>query len=599
MGSGCAQSLYFIALPDLRKLCCVYLSLPNEDGDEGAQRNHQVKMCRELVLMHADIIASPALGSFQEIVVVMGITFYKRGIIQAYAQSHSVQMGSPQTVLPGTLQTCLSYSLTVRLAPDWNKAGRFLIAGKDFLSVSGKLNAIVMELSVAESQLCVSLEANTVRLPPATEHAVIETSMPGNWCFVLPSMKKGQIVHISHRLPPECPFRSYTELKKHWLSLYGYQLPTVSEEGEIYCSVYFRPVGERLFTYPLICIRTQPVQCFPRVNLQGVLGSFLSNLRDKLDSVCGFPVCMTSTPFYHNSSLNKPAAQSCVDPYVNVTTKNSSRPVLTQMPRASFSQSSSFVEASHLKSSLSQPGAQSFSSQSLANEKDSAHPNQANLWMPQHSASEKSFISPSSSVSCPITSPLSSSIILHKQNLARLHGQKLVPIFKNKTLPKHVNITKILVEKRLLQAEENLGKRPSPTFSCPPSTSFPPTRPLGIPPLFPHSVLEGLSLPLSKKPKENNAVDNGTTQGLFHHSQNLEPVEVPGTYRGDDFAVTPKKPKCNIQDIDVEMYARSNQLGKVNMTTLQAWLRSRGVAVRTKEVKEELMSKVMRCLNEA
>lgn len=31
---------------------------------------------------------------------------------------------------------------------------------------------------------------------------------------------------------------------------YGYRLPELAEEEVVYCSVYFRLVGERLFTYP-------------------------------------------------------------------------------------------------------------------------------------------------------------------------------------------------------------------------------------------------------------------------------------------------------------------------------------------------------------
>lgn len=38
-------------------------------------------------------------------------------------------MSSPQKVLPSILQLCLSYSLTARLAPNWNRAGQYLVAG--------------------------------------------------------------------------------------------------------------------------------------------------------------------------------------------------------------------------------------------------------------------------------------------------------------------------------------------------------------------------------------------------------------------------------------------------------------------------------------
>ncbi len=40
------------------------------------------------------------------------------------------------------------------------------------------------------------------------------------------------------------------------------------------------------------------------------------------------------------------------------------------------------------------------------------------------------------------------------------------------------------------------------------------------------------------------------------------------------------------------------QLSKISSATLQAWLKSRGINVRSKDKKEELVSKVMKCLSE-
>uniref|UniRef100_A0A4W5PZB2 DUF4708 domain-containing protein n=1 Tax=Hucho hucho TaxID=62062 RepID=A0A4W5PZB2_9TELE len=299
---GGEQSLFFLILPDLSKLCCVTLSLQSDDEEV---RNKQVKTCRDLLLLYADIVASPVLGCFSEITMVMAVS----SLCVVFGQ-----MGSPQRVLPGILQTCLSYSLTSRLAPNWNKVGQFLIAGSMF-------PLPVMELSANESQLCVSVEANTVRLPPirledfdipptvlrnfhSQPDAVIQTfSMSSNWCYILPSMKRGQIVSISHRMPAKSPFQCYADIQNHWSSLYGYRLPQIDEEEVIYCNVYFKLVGERLFTYPLSCIRTEPVQRCPRVDLQGALSSFLSHLRESLQTVCGFPARMTSKPCYHTTSL--------------------------------------------------------------------------------------------------------------------------------------------------------------------------------------------------------------------------------------------------------------------------------------------------------
>ncbi|KAI3355550.1 hypothetical protein L3Q82_018377 [Scortum barcoo] len=348
MSGAVQQSLFFLGLPDLKKLCCVDLTLQEDEEP----RNKQIKTCRELVLLYSDILASPALDSFTEITVVMAIPFFQKGFLQMFAQRRSLQLGSPRCVFPGILQCCLSYSLITRLAPGWNKAGLYLVTGKDFLTQRERLNAVSMELSTTEGRLSISIEASSVRLPPATlqdfdlspfvlrrfcsdPDSVLDPSSTGGaiWCHILPSMKKGQIITISRQLPREGPFKTYRDLQTHWNHLYGYRLPDLAEEEVVYCSVYFRPVGDRLFTYPLSCIRLQPVQRCPWVDLQGALGSFLSDIRARLQTVCGFPACLSSKPCYRTVDLNTAATvQVMSGEQVNLTSFSSIRPVLTQLP---------------------------------------------------------------------------------------------------------------------------------------------------------------------------------------------------------------------------------------------------------------------------
>lgn len=37
--------------------------------------------------------------------------------------------------------------------------------------------------------------------------------------FVFHSMKKGQIISISHQMAPDCPFQTYSDIQKHWSTL--------------------------------------------------------------------------------------------------------------------------------------------------------------------------------------------------------------------------------------------------------------------------------------------------------------------------------------------------------------------------------------------
>ncbi|XP_053198068.1 uncharacterized protein C18orf63-like [Scomber japonicus] len=505
MSGGVQQSLFFLGLPDLKKLCCVTLSLKEEDEE---QRSRQIKTCRELVLLYSDILASPALDSFNEITAVMAIQFFQKGFIQTFGQRRSLQLGSPQCVFPGVLQCCLSYSLITRLTPSWNKAGLYLVSGKDFLTESRRLNAVSIELSTSEGQLCISVEANTVRLPPITladfglpplvlrrfcsdPDFILDPSSIGGavWCHILPSMKKGQIITISHQLPKDGPFRTYRDLQNHWNSMYGYRLPDLPEEEVLYCGVYFKLVGERLFTsYPLSCVRLQPVQRLPRVDLQGALSCFLSDITGRLQSVCGFAARLTSKPSYTTTSLNTAASvQVSSSEQLNLTSSSSTRPVLTQLPplpplpppppaRLSFgsqpaawpplsqqaqgllgngcgfggsqgyrdrdhpsSFSSSRVPFSAASSSQSAPSSSSFSSSSV--------------FQPASSLTSSSFSSSSSSSSIfqpasSLTSSSFSSVLPPLPPPVKQAQPKLVPIFKNKQPSRHVNVALLRLQKQ-------------------------------------------------------------------------------------------------------------------------------------------------------
>ncbi|XP_074753877.1 uncharacterized protein C18orf63 homolog [Athene noctua] len=316
------QSLFFVSLPELQKLCATTVTLSSQIP-ETETRSKQIKICRELLFLHQDILSAPVIGTLNQISVLMAIPFYKSGICQAYIEKQGATLEAPQAVSPSILQTCLSYTLTARLAPVWNKAGHLLVQGKDFLSRSGRQNAVVLDLSVTERQLCISVEACSIRLPPpelgdfdisantlklfdSNENTVIHHhSILSNWCYVLPSMKMGQIINISHIIPPESPFRSYEEFQMHWKNLYGYILPEDLKEPKVYFSVYFKPIGERFFTYPLSCIRSQPVQYFPRTDSESVLKSFLSDMKRNLSHICGFPVKMTSKALYATQELSR------------------------------------------------------------------------------------------------------------------------------------------------------------------------------------------------------------------------------------------------------------------------------------------------------
>ncbi|KFV78872.1 Uncharacterized protein C18orf63 [Struthio camelus australis] len=79
------QSLFFVSLPELQKLCAITVTLSSQ-LPETEIRNTQIKICRQLLFMHQDILSAPVIGTLNQISVVMAIPFYKTGICQAYIE---------------------------------------------------------------------------------------------------------------------------------------------------------------------------------------------------------------------------------------------------------------------------------------------------------------------------------------------------------------------------------------------------------------------------------------------------------------------------------------------------------------------------------
>ncbi|XP_030068672.1 uncharacterized protein C18orf63 homolog [Microcaecilia unicolor] len=478
MNESTCQSLFFISLPDLRKLCAVTVVLNPGDA---VLRDLQLKICRYLLFQYQDVVSSPVPGEQNKILVIMAIAFYKSGKLQAAVEKHWAKMEVPQRVTAAMLQTCLSYTLTAKLAPSWNKAGHLFIQGKDFLSQTGKQCAVVMDLNVSDTQLCISLQVFTVRLPPPQlvdfdisagalktfennkNFVILRHFISSNWCYVLPSMKMGQIVSISHSIPPDSPFLSYENFQAHWKNLYGYMLPEDQGENMIYCSVFFKLIGERLFTYPFSCIRSKPVQFFPRMDLDHVLNAFLSDLKFILSHLCGCPVKMTSKPCYATKELIRPCVQDIQCRPTNLTAKAIFRASLTQFPFAKISVSAPESLActagyehkmgplinqsrAYVLTNLSQPLQGTHANATLNEEISTENRQQVSL----REASE-----------LPIHS--SGSQGLQGSSVAHFHGNdaKIIPSFKSRLLQVNLMDTKVTNERK----QQSVLLSSSPTSS--------------------------------------------------------------------------------------------------------------------------------------
>ncbi|XP_072306409.1 uncharacterized protein C18orf63 homolog [Eucyclogobius newberryi] len=606
------SAVFFLSLPELQSLCCVALKL-QDDYDK--PRTKQMSTSRELVLLFSDVLAAPALDSFTEITAVMTVQFFQSGVLQGFIHRHCLQMKSPEQVYPGTLQVCVSFSLICRLTPNWNKVGLYLVKGRDFLTDRGRLTAVSLELSTTDGKISMSLFPNTIRLNHTAledlgvsplvlrrfcsdPDSVLDPHHTGGpvWCHVLPSMKKGQIVSVARKLPKDGPFKSYEELRRHWNRLYGYVLPDQEEDQVVYCSVYFKPVGQTLFTYPLCCVRLSPVQCCPRVDLEGALSSFMTDVREKLPSICGFPTKISTKSSFTTTTFN-PASNKISAP-LNLTTFSSSRPVLSHLPRSMklflgsqpascpplFSSSGSF---------FSQPSSLNPS------------PSFSDLFKPASSLNNLFTVCESNPLTPPPPPALPES------------RPKFVPVFRGAPPSRLVNLALLKTKKRA--AEQHALATPRQNPARPPTclTTFSSQKVKRIPTFSPKSEIQAPP-PVSARAKdpEQSKRSKAVVKFNLEEAETTAPKPSGRSKKAHEElkmksvlkVVTEEKTTQNLKgeakaraarEVDVEKMARNNQLSRVSSVKMLQWLRARGLNVQHKLPKDLLMLKVMGCLAES
>ncbi|KFV95179.1 Uncharacterized protein C18orf63, partial [Eurypyga helias] len=87
------QALFFVSLPELQKLCAATVTLSSQIPEAEA-RSTQIKICRQLLFLHQDILSAPVIGTLNQISVVMAIPFYKSGVCQAHIKTQGATVSA-------------------------------------------------------------------------------------------------------------------------------------------------------------------------------------------------------------------------------------------------------------------------------------------------------------------------------------------------------------------------------------------------------------------------------------------------------------------------------------------------------------------------
>ncbi|XP_049947686.1 uncharacterized protein C18orf63-like [Schistocerca serialis cubense] len=302
-----SRVVVFASVPKPSDLCCIVAKVNvSEKRDSSAKSDYQwqILKCRQLIFSVPEIIASPVLGSQGWIYVVTTKGNKAAGRLDIHLQKFGLIEQGPIHLSNSIYEACLRYTLVAHIAPLWNQVDTYLVQGRDFLLSTCPLNAVKLEVAVKDEEVLLVIWPLRMKLPhlKLEEMEIIpsicqdffshkisvisEMSIIPQWVHVLPSMKKGKVVSVSHHLPESSPFKTYKELRRHWKNLYGYRLPE-SDENLIYYNVFFLPLAPNQYSYPNICICHMNAMVLKQVNFEAVLKEFLRDVNKKMPSVCG------------------------------------------------------------------------------------------------------------------------------------------------------------------------------------------------------------------------------------------------------------------------------------------------------------------------
>ncbi|XP_072269415.1 uncharacterized protein C18orf63 homolog [Pyxicephalus adspersus] len=632
--------------PDLRELCTVKIYL-NRGTLNLCIRDAQIKLCRHLLFCYDQIVASPNPEQFDEITVIMARSFYKTGKVQAMTEIYATTMESPKRVTAAQLQACLSYTIILRLSPQWNKAGHLLIQGADFLSKSGKQDAVDMRIIVSDAQICICLQVQKIQLPPSElsdfgisvgtlqrffndPHFVIQRHfIANNWCYILPSMKMGQIVSIGHTISSETPFKSYKDFQNYWNMLYGYELPSMAEDTVIYCNVYFKLIGEKLFTYPSICLRSQPIQFFPRVDTEGIVKAFICDLKSKMSHLCGFPVNVNGNPVYTVKELTRPLSQGKTS-LVNLIAKlPSESPSLFSRYNAGTSQKMGPLMQTTEEHVLERKAKTTSATLQMKPFTSPPQPFQILCSSVRHEGTAQRYVP-----------------VFHKKNVGVNSGQDksmfrscITHSFKEHNSTSVTANSMMFLSKptqpsmsQIIEAKENLSvnkmanqpmimkNNKDKIGSIMNATQHPNSFAIGEQWLCSASCQMQVRPRAVPNPCGTKLLQSTTSEScktkcvkqvptdISHKNQNAENVNPTSTeclkreikIKGKSFDFTPKmcRSKESISEVDVLKHAQNNELHKLHNATLHNWLKQHGISTKARNKKEQLVAKIVQFLQE-
>ena len=214
------------------------------------------------------------------------------------------------------LAECVTFTLTARIAPEWNRVGVWLLQGKRFLHHAQPINAVKMKVNVANERLEVCVKATKVAFPLITPQdlgvdeetldwfvnadedcQLTERDFGNHTLHVLPRLTRAKLVSVTKKIPPgenSC-IKNWQSMKSYWKNMYGYRLGVDDTDvPTVYYNVNFW--NGLSLTYPEWTVRLADPKVVPRIDPKPIIKTFLKDLVSSNKVVFGMRFSLEEVP---------------------------------------------------------------------------------------------------------------------------------------------------------------------------------------------------------------------------------------------------------------------------------------------------------------
>ena len=190
--------------------------------------------CRKLLFeFGGQVAASPVFDSSSLIMVMCPQSLVTNERFTQLVTRLQLVLSVQQAVTPGHLAQCLAFTLQAWTAPGWNRAGDWLLQGRNFLHSANPIRAVKAKINVADNCVEIAVRATCVSFPLMTPEDVgVSTEMADmfmtsdrssvltdqqfgcQYVLVLPRLTKARLVSISKQLPSQSKYSEWNHMKR-------------------------------------------------------------------------------------------------------------------------------------------------------------------------------------------------------------------------------------------------------------------------------------------------------------------------------------------------------------------------------------------------